>query len=287
MAQTNKKESMSAYEIYAKDISNIPLLTAEEERELAIKIAQGDKDAKTEMCNHNLRLVISIAVEYHVSESQMSLMDLIQEGNIGLMTAVDHFDYTKGFRFSTYATWWIRQRILRAISEQNGTIRLPAYMHDDMSKMKKMIKNFEQDNGREPTAAEIAETMHITPAKVTALIQHRNAILSLHTPLNRDDSDTTLEEVLEDVDVETPENIFLNQEGVKLLSKIMNEIPPRERYVLECRYGINGRTPQTLQEIGTDLNLSRERIRQIQVKAEKRIKTKGLKYGLKDYVSQV
>ena len=287
MAQTNKNEAMTAYDIYIKDISNIPLLTAKEEKELAIKIAQGDKEAKKKMCEHNLRLVISIALEYHIAEAHMGLMDLIQEGNIGLMTAVDHFDPHKGFRFSTYATWWIRQRILRAMSEQSGTIRLPSYLHEDMIKMKKLVKSFEQEYGREPTVKEIAEEMEITQAKVTTLIQHESAMLSLHLPIKKDDSDTTLEDIIEDVDIDTPEDIYLQKEVKSIVRTMMSEIPERERYILECRYGMNGKEPQTLQQIGTELNLSRERIRQIQNKAENRIKNKSLKHGLKDYASDL
>ena len=291
MAQKNNDENMDAYNIYIKEVSKIPLLTPEEEKILTKKIIEGDEPskekAKKKMCEHNLRLVISIALDYYIAEAHMNLMDLIQEGNLGLMTAIDHFDPNKGFRFSTYATWWIAQRIRRAMSEQIGTIRLPSYLHEDISKMKKLIKKFEQEHGREPTDKEIAEEMQIPQNKVTTLLQHQNAILSLHLPIKKDDSDTTLEDIIEDIETSTPEDIYLQNEAYKIIQSLLQEIPERERYILECRYGMNGQEPQTLQQIGTKLNLSRERIRQIQTKAEKRLKTKGMKHDLKHYISNV
>lgn len=291
MAQKNNNENMDAYNIYIKEVSKIPLLTPEEEKILTKKIIEGDEaskeKAKKKMCEHNLRLVISIALDYYIAEAHMNLMDLIQEGNLALMTAIDHFDPNKGFRFSTYATWWIAQRIRRAMSEQIGTIRLPSYLHEDISKMKKLIKKFEQEHGREPTDKEIAEEMQIPQNKVTTLLQHQNAILSLHLPIKKDDSDTTLEDIIEDIETSTPEDIYLQNEAYKIIQSLLQEIPERERYILECRYGMNGQEPQTLQQIGTKLNLSRERIRQIQTKAEKRLKTKGMKHDLKHYISNV
>ena len=291
MAQKNNDENMDAYNIYIKEVSKIPLLTPEEEKTLTKKIIEGDEEskekAKKKMCEHNLRLVISIALDYYIAEAHMNLMDLIQECNLGLMTAIDHFDPNKGFRFSTYATWWIAQRIRRAMSEQIGTIRLPSYLHEDISKMKKLIKKFEQEYGREPTDKEIAEEMQIPQNKVTTLLQHQNAILSLHLPIKKDDSDTTLEDIIEDIETSTPEDIYLQNEAYKIIQSMLQEIPERERYILECRYGMNGQEPQTLQQIGTKLNLSRERIRQIQTKAEKRLKTKGMKHDLKHYISNI
>lgn len=283
MTESQNEKSLSAYDIYIKDVNRIPLLSPEEEYELAIKISQGDEEAKQALCTHNLKLVISIASQYHTSEAHMTLMDLIQEGNLGLMAAVDHFDYTKGYRFSTYATWWIRQKMLRAMSEQGSTIRLPSYLRDNITKMKKTIAMFEQDYGREPTLTEISEEMKLPTEKVVVLIQHESAMLSLHLPIKKDEGDTTLEDIIEDVDAETPESIYMTKELSRLLNEILDMIPENEKYILECRYGLNGKEQQTLQQIGDTMNVSRERIRQIQRKAEQRIKTKGIKYGLKDY----
>lgn len=283
MTEAQNEKSMSAYDIYIRDVNKIPLLTPEEEYELAIKVSQGDETAKHDLCQHNLKLVISIASTYHTSEAHMTLMDLIQEGNIGLLNAIDHFDYKKGYRFSTYATWWIRQKILRAISEQGSTIRLPSYLHDNITKMKKTIAMFEQDYGREPTLEEISEEIKIPTEKLIILIQHESAMLSLHLPIKKDEGDTTLEDIIEDIDAETPESIYMSKELSYLLNEILNMIPENEKYILECRYGLNGKEQQTLQQIGNTMHVSRERIRQIQRKAEQRIRTKSIKYGLKDY----
>ena len=217
----------------------------------------------------------------------MSLMDLIQEGNLGLISAIDHFDYKKGYRFSTYATWWIRQKILRAMSDQGSTIRLPSYLRDHITKMKKIIATFEQDYGREPTLSEIAEEMNLPMEKIVVLIQHESAMLSLHLPIKKDEGDTTLEDIIEDIDADTPESIYMEKELARLLNEMMNTIPENEKYILECRYGLNGKEPQTLQEIGNTMNVSRERIRQIQKKAEERLKTKSIKYGLKNYTKKL
>ena len=257
MTELQNEKNMSAYDIYIRDVSRIPLLTPEEEYALAVKVSKGDENAKQELCQHNLRLVISIAGTYHTSEAHMSLMDLIQEGNLGLISAIDHFDYKKGYRF------------------------------DHITKMKKIIATFEQDYGREPTLSEIAEEMNLPMEKIVVLIQHESAMLSLHLPIKKDEGDTTLEDIIEDIDADTPESIYMEKELARLLNEMMNTIPENEKYILECRYGLNGKEPQTLQEIGNTMNVSRERIRQIQKKAEERLKTKSIKYGLKNYTKKL
>ena len=262
--------------MYLHECGASPLLTAEQETELAktIEIAKGEhateeekeagKEARNSMVNSNLRLVVSVAKKY--SGHGMSFLDLIQEGNLGLMKAVDKFDYTKGYKFSTYATWWVRQAITRAIADQSRTIRLPVHMVETLNKLKRESRLFLQENGREPTNEELAEKCGISMTKYEEAVKVSQEPVSLDTPVGEKD-DTLLGDFIEDKSTRSPEEEATASFRREQLAEMLDVLTPREKGVIELRYGMNDNTPRTLEQVGAYFGVTRERIRQIEGKA--------------------
>ena len=269
--------------MYLKDIGRVPLLTAEEELKLAQDMANGDAEAKTKLINANLRLVVSIAKRY-VGRG-MQFLDLIQEGNLGLMKAVDKFDYTKGFKFSTYATWWIRQAITRSIADQARTIRIPVHMVETINKLVKVSRVLLQQYGREPTQAEIAEAMGISEARVVEIQKIAQDPVSLETPIGEED-DSHLGDFIEDVNAASPSDVAENKMLKEQVEEILNTLAPREAMVLILRYGLRDNRPRTLEEDGKVFNVTRERIRQIEAKALRRLKHPNKTKKLRDFLDK-
>ena len=268
--------------MYLREIGKIPLLSFDEELDLAKRVLEGDEEAKQKLAESNLRLVVSIAKKY-VGRG-MLFLDLIQEGNMGLIKAVEKFDYTKGYKFSTYATWWIRQAITRAIADQARTIRIPVHMVETINKMTRIQRQLTQELGREPTAEEIAEKMDddITPERVRQIQRINLEPVSLETPIGEED-DSHLGDFIEDKEVITP-NAYASNELLKNeLQEILNELTPREAKVLRLRYGLDDNHPRTLEEVGREFNVTRERIRQIEAKALRKLRHPSRSKKLGDY----
>ena len=268
--------------IYLKEIGKVPLLNAQQEIELAQRIIAGDEDAKQELITANLRLVISIAKRY--AGRGMPFLDLIQEGNMGLIKAVEKFDYTKGFKFSTYATWWIRQAITRAIADQARTIRIPVHMVETINKITRAQRQLVQELGRDPTAEEISERLEgaLTPARIREIQRINQEPVSLETPIGEED-DSHLGDFLEDKEVESPSDYTTKSLLKDELNEVMLELTDRERRVLELRYGLIDNHPRTLEEVGKVFGVTRERIRQIEAKAIKKLRTRKRVTRLGDY----
>ncbi|MDI3516003.1 MAG: polymerase primary sigma factor [Thermotogota bacterium] len=255
--------------MYLKEIGKIPLLTPSKERELAQRAQRGDKKAREQLISANLRLVVSIAKRY-VGRG-LSFLDLIQEGNIGLLKAVEKFDYRKGYKFSTYATWWIRQAITRAIADQARTIRVPVHMVETINKLNKVIRDYLQEHGDYPTVEELAEITGKPVEKIEEILQAAKETVSLESPIGGDE-DSTMADVLPDESTASPE-----EDAVKLLvreeiEKILNTLSSREKAVLKMRYGLIDGKSKTLEEVGQIFNVTRERIRQIEVKALRKLR---------------
>lgn len=280
MSEVNIDDSVK---MYLKDIGRVPLLSPQGELELAERMSQGDEDAKRQLINANLRLVVSIAKRY-VGRG-MQFLDLIQEGNLGLMKAVDKFDYTKGFKFSTYATWWIRQAITRSLADQARTIRIPVHMVETINKLTKISRTLLQKLGREPTQAEIAEAMGIPESRVADIQKIAQDPVSLETPIGEED-DSHLGDFIEDKttasQIEVAESKMLKQQ----VEEILNTLAPREAAVLILRYGLKDGKPRTLEEVGKEFNVTRERIRQIEAKALRRLKHPNKMKKLKDFLDK-
>ena len=268
--------------IYLKEIGKVPLLNAQQEIELAQRIIAGDEDAKQELINANLRLVISIAKRY--AGRGMPFLDLIQEGNMGLIKAVEKFDYTKGFKFSTYATWWIRQAITRAIADQARTIRIPVHMVETINKITRAQRQLVQELGRDPTAEEISERLEgsLSAARIREIQRINQEPVSLETPIGEED-DSHLGDFLEDKEVESPSDYTTKSLLKDELNEVMLELTDRERRVLELRYGLIDNHPRTLEEVGKVFGVTRERIRQIEAKAIKKLRTRKRVSRLGDY----
>ena len=270
--------------MYLKEIGRVPLLNPEDEPEIARRIQAGDEEAKRILISSNLRLVVSIAKKY-VGRG-MLFLDLIQEGNMGLVKAVEKFDYTKGFKFSTYATWWIRQAITRAIADQARTIRIPVHMVETINKLTRVQRQLVQDLGREPTAEEIAEKMdNITPDKVREIQKIALEPVSLETPIGEED-DSHLGDFIEDKDAMSPDQYANNQLLKDEINNVLQGLTEREEKVLRLRFGLyDGRT-RTLEEVGKEFNVTRERIRQIEAKALRKLKHPTRSKRLRDFVDK-
>ena len=273
--------SADSIQMYLREIGKVPLLSTEEEIQLAKRIERGDMDAKQRLIKANLRLVVSIAKKF--TGKNLSLLDLIQEGNIGLFRAVEKFDYHKGYKFSTYATWWIRQAITRSLADQSRTIRIPVHMVENINRFQQVERRLVQDLGREPMPEEIAAEMGEDLDKVNHIIKISQETISLGTPVGDDSEDSVLEDFIEDQKTMTPDRAA----GLEILrdyvKQVMSELTPREQKVLEMRFGLKDGVAHTLEEVGKEFDVTRERIRQIEAKAlEKVMKIKGIE-RLRDY----
>ena len=269
--------------IYLKDIGNVPLLSFEEEVALAKRIENGDEEAKNILSESNLRLVVSIAKRY--MGRGMALPDLIQEGNIGLMRAVSKYDYRRGFKFSTYATWWIRQAITRAIADQARTIRIPVHMVDTIHRLRKTAKALQQEYNREATIEEIAERMDLSVEKIREILQYAQEPISLESPVGDEDEQQLSDFIRDDQTIlpaEAASLSFLKEQ----MSEVLSTLTKREAEVLKLRYGIESGHEMTLEEIGKEFDVTRERIRQIEAKALRKLRSKSKSTKLIDYLSE-
>ena len=267
--------------MYLKDIGRVPLLSAEEEVELAKRMQEDDISARKRLSEANLRLVVSIAKRY-VGRG-MLFLDLIQEGNLGLMKAVEKFDYQKGFKFSTYATWWIRQSITRAIADQARTIRIPVHMVETINKLTRVQRVLLQELGREPTPEEIAEKMGVTEERVREIQKIAQDPVSLETPIGEEE-DSHLGDFIEDEKTTTPSDSVAFSMLKEQLLGVLDTLTPREEKVLRLRYGIDDGKPRTLEEVGKEFNVTRERIRQIEAKALRKLRHPSRSKKLKDFL---
>lgn len=267
--------------MYLREIGKIPLLTFDEELDLAKKILDGDEDAKQKLAESNLRLVVSIAKKY-VGRG-MLFLDLIQEGNMGLIKAVEKFDYTKGFKFSTYATWWIRQAITRAIADQARTIRIPVHMVETINKLIRTSRNLLQQLGREPSPEEIAQEMEIPVEKVVEIQKIAQDPVSLETPIGEEE-DSHLGDFIQDEDSPAPHDAASYTLLKEQLEEVMNTLTPREAKVLKLRFGLEDGKSRTLEEVGKEFNVTRERIRQIEAKALRKLRHPSRSKKLRDYM---
>ena len=267
--------------VYLKDIGKVPLLSSEEEVDLAIRISNGDIAARQRLSEANLRLVVSIAKRY--LGRGMQFLDLIQEGNLGLIKAVEKFDYTKGFKFSTYATWWIRQAITRAIADQARTIRIPVHMVETINKVKKVQSQLLHQNGHEPTPDEIADEIDMPVDKVREIMRVAQEPVSLETPIGEEE-DSHLGDFIPDNDAPAPADAASHTMLREQLADVLSTLTPREEKVLRLRFGLEDGRSRTLEEVGKEFNVTRERIRQIEAKALRKLRHPSRSRKLKDYL---
>ena len=268
--------------LYLKEIGRVPLLDAEREAELAKRMSEGDEEAKRELVEANLRLVVSIAKRY-VGKG-LFFLDLIQEGNLGLMKAVSKFDYTKGYKFSTYATWWIRQAITRAIADQARTIRIPVHMVETIHKVTKVSRQMLQEKGREVSAAEVAKEMNMNPDKVREIMKIAQDPISLETPVGEEE-DSHLGDFIEDQESPAPAEAASYELLREQLNEVLHTLTPREEQVLRLRFGLEDGRQRTLEEVGQQFNITRERIRQIEAKALRKLRHPSRSKKLKDFLN--
>ena len=267
--------------VYLREIGRVPLLSAEEEMDLAIRISTGDEQAKRKLSEANLRLVVSIAKRY--LGRGMVFLDLIQEGNLGLIKAVDKFDYTKGFKFSTYATWWIRQSITRAIADQARTIRIPVHMVETINKVRKASSTLLHQTGHEPSADEIADMLGMPYDKVSEIMRVSQEPVSLEMPIGEEE-DSHLGDFIPDDDAPAPQDAASNTLLKEQLADVLNTLTPREAKVLRLRFGLDDGRSRTLEEVGDEFNVTRERIRQIEAKALRKLRHPSRSKKLKDFL---
>ena len=277
------ESSSDSVQMYLKEIGKFPLLHAEEEVELAKRVEKNDEAAKQKLIQSNLRLVVSIAKKYVGRSPDLTLLDLIQEGNIGLFRAVEKFDYRKGFKFSTYATWWVRQAITRALADQARTIRIPVHMVETINKFQQAVRRLTQDLGREPLAEEIASEMGIEIEKVRHIQKISQDTISLETPVGEDDEDDTLANFVPDEESVSPDMATARRLLKDHLDEIISELAEREKKILEMRFGLEDGVTHTLEEVGKVFGVTRERIRQIEAKALDKIRQHSKLEKLKGY----
>jgi len=260
--------------MYLKEIGQYPLISGAQEKELARRIEAGDDEAKTLLARSNLRLVVSIAKKYVGRSPDLTLLDLIQEGNLGLFKAVDKFDWTKGYKFSTYATWWIRQAITRALADQSRTIRVPVHMVETIAKYKQVVRRLSQDLGRDPLPEEIAIEMNLELDKVYQIEKIDQSTVSLESPVgdDSDDGKSTLGDFVADDKILSPDQETSRRIIQDQVKEILDDLPPKERRILEMRHGLVDGVTHTLEEVGKEFGVTRERIRQIEAKAHEKIR---------------
>ena len=268
--------------IYLQETDNFELLTVEKEQELGKRIADGDMEARNELVEANLRLVISIAKRF--KGCGISFLDLIQEGNLGLITAADKFDYSKGNRFTTFATWWIRQYISRALADQSRTIRMPAYMVEIYNKIKTTTSELSIELERNPTPEEIAKKMGIEVDKVEDVLDVAQSVISLDAPIGDEDEETSFGDLLPDTNSESPINKIMKEQNKEVIDNIFKTLEDREAKIIKYRFGFDDIEPKTLEEIGEILGLSKERIRQIETKALRKLRNPLRANALKEYI---
>ncbi|MBI5140547.1 MAG: sigma-70 family RNA polymerase sigma factor [Candidatus Vogelbacteria bacterium] len=264
--------SLDSVQMYLREIGQYKLISAAEEKELARNIEKGDEEAKNLLVKANLRLVVSIAKKFIGRSSDLTLLDLIQEGNLGLFKAVEKFDWTKGYKFSTYATWWIRQAITRALADQSRTIRIPVHMVETIAKYKQVFRRLSQDLGRDPLPDEIATEMGLDVEKIHNIERIDQQTVSLETPVGNDDDNSTLGEFLADEKIISPDNQSARRILKDQIKDILGDLSPKERKILEMRHGLEDGVMRTLEEVGREFGVTRERIRQIEAKAHEKIR---------------
>jgi len=269
--------------MYLREIGRIPLISGDEEKELAKRIEKGDEEARKKLTQANLRLVVSIAKRYVGRTPHLTLLDLIQEGNLGLFKAVEKFDYRRGYKFSTYATWWIRQAITRALADQARTIRIPVHMVETISKYTQAKRRLLQDLGREPLAEEIAVEMNIPVEKIRHIQKISQDVVSLEAPVGEDDEDSTLSEFIQDERSLTPSQAASHGILKDRIKEILVDLTPREQKILMMRFGLEDGITHTLEEVGKEFGVTRERIRQIEAKSLIRIKIHEKSHTLEGY----
>ena len=279
----NKGSMHDSIQMYLKEIGQYPLIHASDEKELAKRIERGDLEAKNLLARANLRLVVSIAKKYVGRSANLTLLDLIQEGNLGLFKAVEKFDWNKGFKFSTYATWWIRQSITRALADQSRTIRIPVHMVETISKYKQTHRRLSQDLGREPLAEEIATEMGIPVEKIHVIDNISQETVSLEQPVGSDDDKSTLENFIPDEKILRPDQESSRRILSDQIREVLNELNPKERKILEMRYGLLDGIQHTLERVGEEFGVTRERIRQIEAKVHDKLRQHDKISRLKNY----
>lgn len=276
--------SLDSVQMYLKEIGKYKLISAADERELARRILAGDEEAKKALAHANLRLVVSIAKRYIGRSSDLTLLDLIQEGNLGLFKAVEKFDWTRGYKFSTYATWWIRQAVTRALADQSRTIRIPVHMVETIAKYKQVVRRLTQDLGREPLSAEIATEMGVDIEKVYTIEQIDQATTSLDKPTNSDEERSTLGEFIPDQKIAAPDKNSSQRILRDQIREILSDLSDKERKILEMRHGLTDGVMRTLEEVGQEFGVTRERIRQIEAKALRKLRHPSRAKKLRSFV---
>jgi RNA polymerase primary sigma factor len=279
----NKSGMHDSIQMYLKEIGQYPLIHASDEKDLARRIEHGDEEAKNLLARANLRLVVSIAKKYVGRSANLTLLDLIQEGNLGLFKAVEKFDWTKGYKFSTYATWWIRQSITRALADQSRTIRIPVHMVETISKYKQTHRRLSQDLGREPLAEEIATEMGIPVEKIHVIENISQETVSLEQPVGDDDDKSTLENFIPDDKILRPDQESSRRILSDQIREVLDELNPKERKILEMRYGLLDGIQHTLERVGEEFGVTRERIRQIEAKVHEKLRQHEKISRLKNY----